>query len=420
MQQPQTLRQNTGTAKKAAGAGPAAKAAAAKPEAPWGQESLRFSATAAAQSRPATNETMRATASKAAAAPLSARRGSALVPIHEEFDLNNPPDEEKVQFVLPVKDPGAKEIALSIWCMDGRCEKVTASVTWTVRQLLLTMGAKLTLWQVSFFALSETDVNANTPDRWLDPEKTLEQEGLVAGASLVFKIKYFKYPKKLRDPAAVHFFYAQTQAQILHGTMETSETMCFRLAGLQMAIQAQTYRPQDLRKGALTREISKWIPKGHLDEIQGRGLSLQYVERRIYAAYEQVKDMTSADATFAYLKTVKDLPLYGSTIFNVTLNGQPRVLGIAEDGMLLSTDAQQKLQFFTPKGFIVNRPKYEFTSYEDITKITLDKGSVTVVVLSDTDAASYVFQCAPPAALSMVELMCGYRRMLEAYVALSK
>jgi hypothetical protein len=87
--------------------------------------------------------------------------------------------------------------------------------------------------------------------------------------------------------------------------MELSETLCFRLASLQMAIQSQTYRPQDLRRGVLIREISKWIPKGHLDEIKSRGLSLFYVERRIYWGYEQVKDLSVTDATFAYLKTVK-------------------------------------------------------------------------------------------------------------------
>ena len=98
----------------------------------------------------------------------------------------------------------------------------------------------------------------------------------------------------------------------------------------------------------------------------------------------------------------------------MTLNGQSRVLGVAEDGLLVSADTAQKLQYFTPKGEIVNRPKYEFTAYEDITKVSLDKGSVTVVVLSDSDAGSYVYNMQPAAAISMVELICGYRRMLEA------
>jgi hypothetical protein len=58
--------------------------------------------------------------------------------------------------------------------------------------------------------------------------------------------------------------------------------------------------------------------------------------------------------------------------------------------------------------------RYDFTAYEDITKIVLDKGSVTIVVLSDTDAGSYTLAMSPAAALSMTELICGYRRMLEA------
>jgi hypothetical protein len=179
------------------------KVAAAPAPAPWGEETLRFSSSGAAQSRPATAATMRV-ATESAAVP----RGF-LIPLHEEFDLNNPPEEEKQKFVLPVLDPQSKEVSLSISCMDGRCEEVRASLTWTVQQLLHTMGSKLSLWQVSFFALSETDVNANAPDRWLDPRNTLQQENVVNGTRLVFKIKFFKYPRKLRDPTAVHYFYAQ-------------------------------------------------------------------------------------------------------------------------------------------------------------------------------------------------------------------
>ena len=45
---------------------------------------------------------------------------------------------------------------------------------------------------------------------------------------------------------------------------------------------------------------------------------------------------------------------------------------------------------------------------------------MTVVILSDTDAATHRFIMSPAAALSMAELICGYRRMLEAYVPMSK
>jgi hypothetical protein len=37
-------------------------------------------------------------------------------------------------------------------------------------------------------------------------------------------------------------------------------------------------------------------------------------------------------------------------VFNVSLNGEPRVVGVAEDGILLSSVMQSKLQHFTVKG----------------------------------------------------------------------
>lgn len=152
--------------------------------------------------------------------------------------------------------------------------------------------------------------------------------------SCAIPLPFITFIFKLREQVFVVLFRAkdeclwQTKAAILNGTMETTEATSFRLAALQLAVQSQSYRPQDQRRGVLSREFSKWIPKGwlacddelcssspsffvigHLDEIKARGLSDFYVERRIYAGYELVKDLSASDATFAYLKAVKDLPL---------------------------------------------------------------------------------------------------------------
>lgn len=390
--------------------------------APWGEETLRYSSTQASKAVKATDATMRMTAASAAQQKKgpAATSDMSLPPIYEEFDLEHPPDEEKTALKLPIPDPKAKALALTVYTLEDTHESVEASDTWTVQQLITLVGSRFTIWQVSFFSLSETTPNSSAPDRWLDPRNTLAQEGLKSGSSLVFKIKFFKYPKKLRDPVAVRFFYAQVRSQVMQGALETSDALAFRLAGLQLAIQQQTFRPQDLRKGYIAREIGKWVPKQHLDVIESLGLSASYVERRIFASYEKNKFLSQTDAIYAYLKQVKDLQLYGCAIFNVTLNGEPRVVGVAEDGIMLSTVAQQKLQHFTPRGNIIQQPKYEFTGYEDITKIALEGGTVTVVILSDTDSACHKFQTTPPNALAMVELICGYRRMLEAYVDLSR
>ncbi len=77
---------------------------------------------------------------------------------------------------------------------------------------------------------------------------------------------------------------------------------------------------------------------------------------------------------------------------------------------------QTKLQHFTIRGVAVAPPKYEFTRYEDIVAVALDKGTVTVSILSDTDSAKHELVCSAQNAAAIVELICGYRRMLEAYV----
>ncbi len=133
---------------------------------------------------------------------------------------------------------------------------------------------------------------------------------------------------------------------MVDNSLETNVAMGFKLAALQLAIHLPTFRPQDMRPGMLwsrSKELGG-IPlsSGHMEALQREGFDKAYIERRIFTAYEKVSDMNRTDAIYAYLKTVKDLPLYGCAIFNVTLKGEPRVLGVAEDGVLLSTGQQVK------------------------------------------------------------------------------
>jgi hypothetical protein len=189
--------------------------------------------------------------------------------------------------------------------MDGRTEALDVYDSWTSEQTMWVMGSKLNLWQLSFFALSETDINADAADRWLAPKSTLAAEGIKSGTKLVLKIKYFKYPKKLRDPVAVYLFFAQTRAQVIRGTIETTEAMAFKLASLHLTADQASFRPQDFRVGFLSRDMGKWIPHGRWTTMQDAGLDMRYVEKRIYSACEKIKDMNKTDALYAYLKTVK-------------------------------------------------------------------------------------------------------------------
>ena len=377
------------------------------------KETMRFGATAAARAQQASAATMRAQQQQSG----GKRGGGFIERVDQEFDLLNPPEEEKTPFKAPTLESGVKVLSLAISTLDGKRETIEASESWTVDMVLKMMASKLNLWQISFFALSETDGNPKNPDRWLNPHNSLKEENLKSGCSLVFKIKYFKYPKKLRDPMAIHYFYVQTRANVLSGVLEVSQGMAFRLASLQYTIQQQCYRPQDHRVGVLQKDMANFIPKVHLDDIEQNGLSLRYLERRLLGATEQHKGFSTSECLYGYLKIVKDLPLYGAAVFHVKAAGVPRTVGVAEDGILISSLEQpNQPQYISQKGKMVSQPKFEFTAYEDITHIKLNGSTVTVVILSDTDSATHVFNCTETEARSMAELMGGYRRMLEAYV----
>jgi hypothetical protein len=100
-------------------------------------------------------------------------------------------------------------------------------------------------------------VGGTLADRWLNPKLTIKEEGLHNSSRLVWKIKYFKYPKKLRDPKAVYYFYAQVRSQVVDNTLETGITMAFKLAALQLAVHFQSNRPQDLRVGYMWNKLSE-------------------------------------------------------------------------------------------------------------------------------------------------------------------
>lgn len=84
-----------------------------------------------------------------------------------------------------------------------------------------TFAEKLDLWQTDFFnlALIKNDNTGNfllfflifsLKDFWLNPQKTIEEEKInPLESNIILKIKIWKTPKKLIDPAAIHLFYLQ-------------------------------------------------------------------------------------------------------------------------------------------------------------------------------------------------------------------
>jgi hypothetical protein len=80
--------------------------------------------------------------------------GSYLQPIGKEFDLANPPDEEKETRPLPIVNPHKPLVDLKVVTVDGHTEIIHANEYWTIQEVLWTMSTRLMVWQTSFFALS--------------------------------------------------------------------------------------------------------------------------------------------------------------------------------------------------------------------------------------------------------------------------
>eukprot|EP00026_Physarum_polycephalum_P016008 Phypoly_transcript_16829.p1 GENE.Phypoly_transcript_16829~~Phypoly_transcript_16829.p1 ORF type:complete len:279 (+),score=38.43 Phypoly_transcript_16829:121-837(+) len=121
------------------------------------------------------------------------------------------PEKEGYQLQREVRKPtaGLPKLLLTIYLIDGSNKLVVATEDFRVQDLLYAFAEQLDLKQTDFFYLSL--VYDKNPDvyRWLNPQKTLRDEGVQGNSYIILKIKYFKLPKKLFDPVAVHLYYLQ-------------------------------------------------------------------------------------------------------------------------------------------------------------------------------------------------------------------
>ncbi|EGC31859.1 hypothetical protein DICPUDRAFT_156240 [Dictyostelium purpureum] len=297
-----------------------------------------------------------------------------------------------------------EKILVHISLVDQSHKVICITEDFLVQDVILLFAEKLGLVQTEFFSLAEVTVDGY--DRWLDPTKLVKEAGIKNLSKLVFKIKYFKQPKRLSDSKAVHLYYLQIQQSVVSGTYPCSEAMSFRLAALQFYITFGAHDKEKHAPGFLdSGSLSEFIPEAFFFELPD-----EIIQKRLFLLHSQIKCSSVIEAKLRYLDLSNKIPTFGVTSFQVhdgvresSIARHKRNLCVAEDGVLISRKDRAGYDFFSYKEII----GYQVTTRG--LKIQIPHSSVTPNTSENIsfDTSSY------EQSANIVELMSGYKYFIQ-------
>jgi len=222
------------------------------------------------------------------------------------------------------------QVILTLSLVDDTKKKLIVTDDFSIQDLIYCFADKLDLWQTEYFAISAMNVDGT--DRWLKPDRTLADERVTDQSKLVLKVKLFKQPKKLIDPAALRLMYLQVFQNVLKGLYPYSEKAAVHLGAHQLQILYGDFNPVKHRLGFFDETtIKAFLP---LFVVNSR--PVDYLERRLFSVYSKLKGMKPQEGISKYLELAKQSVFYGGTYFDVTESGAPRKFIVNEQGFYIS------------------------------------------------------------------------------------
>jgi len=88
---------------------------------------------------------------------------------------------------------------------------------------------------------------------WVDPSKTLREQGIVENETLLLRRKFFFSDQNIdsRDPVQLNLLYVQARDAILDGTHPVTQDKACEFAGIQCHIQFGDHNESKHRPGFL-------------------------------------------------------------------------------------------------------------------------------------------------------------------------
>ena len=302
--------------------------------------------------------------------------------------------EEEEEIPDPVKQPitvrpltiGRQKLMITLVLSDKSTKKVFVTDDFFISDVRNSFASKLHLWQFEFFSLCVKD--QDNEDRWLDLNKTVWEENLKNGEKVIFKMKYYKFPKKLFDESALRLLYLQIKENIINGTYPCQDKLAVRLGAYQMQLSNGNYAPAKNVPGFIGDAVRDYLP---LEMIADN--SVNYLEQRLYNIHKSFIGKTNREVMESYIDLSQQIQCFGATIYLVKeKNSKTRRFAVVEDGILVSNDN-------------TNNKGFNFTSFKNLMSWKCVEGGFQIEL---TDKTILEFQTTETRASQIVELLSAY------------
>lgn len=219
--------------------------------------------------------------------------------------------------------------------------EIAVTDDFTGGQLLEAFACRIELWQHEFFHLAYVPATSvKLREQWVDPNRTLAEQGIRTGTLCTVRLRYYKEPWRFVDPVAVHLYFTHARDRVIGGQWWASSKLTQRLAGLQLQVY---FGDVDARKHGdlLPVEPELVYPRSTL--ALANTTVADHV-KRARARWAAVSGLTRQSCTRDYLLLCELIPVYGGEVYDLRNrrdNDNSVALAVVEEGVLILREKRQ-------------------------------------------------------------------------------
>ncbi|KAI9224863.1 hypothetical protein BC828DRAFT_435962 [Blastocladiella britannica] len=237
-----------------------------------------------------------------------------------------------------------KHRTLRVRLLDGTIKTVLIDDSLPVLLLSQSVCAKigianadeysLALENQTDFAMAKRTKSSDLMDdvAWLNPERSLPEQGVDEAATLLLKKKFFYSDQMIdrTDPIQLHLIYQQSRDGIISGRHPCTLEEAVQFAALQTQIVHGNHEDGKHKAGFLN--LREFLPEEYRKTKE--------VEKRIYVEHRKLHSVPELTAKHRYVQLCRSLKTYGVTFFAVKEKDPKknkiiaRLVGISKDSIL--------------------------------------------------------------------------------------
>ncbi|KAL7754362.1 hypothetical protein RI367_000343 [Sorochytrium milnesiophthora] len=247
-----------------------------------------------------------------------------------------------------------KHRMLRVKLMDETVKTVLIDDSLPAQMLVQSVCAKIGILNADEFSLAmEKEVEQKKSSKkhgsdiedgnWLNPEKSLPEQGVKDTDMLILKKKFFFSDSNIdrNDPIQLNLLYVQARDAIIAGTHPCTQEEAVQFAALQCQIMHGSHDDNKHKPGFLN--LKEFLP----DEYR----KSKELEKKIYAEHRKLQGMTEINAKYRYVQLCRSLKTYGVTFFLVKEKDPKkqklvsRLLGITKESIMrMDTETKEMIK----------------------------------------------------------------------------